>query len=97
MRVWSLKTCRSNRFQGRAFHSYAGCSAVALMTCRLLLTSLHSFGRGPRLLVLGVTRGRGFLDHPTSTRACGWHLLRHRPCGERGVVTPFLSSVLRAP
>src|SRR5918997_779940 len=63
MRCWSLNTCPSKRFQGRAFHSYTGVAAV-LMTSALLLAPLPSSCRGRRQRIPGVTPGLGFFAHP---------------------------------
>src|SRR5215210_5830511 len=66
MRFWSLKSCRSNLFQGRSFHPYIGsvCPAV-LMACPLLLAPPPPKPSCPRRHIPRFGGGIRFLGNPS--------------------------------
>ena len=72
-------------------HSYE-----SVVFCRGSSEEAPASHEGRRLIYVKGSSVRA-LDTFVSAFQTGWHLLRHRPCGERGVVTPFQSSVLRTP
>ena len=98
IRVWSFATSTWN-----CFHGSARQSSFAVMTCGLLLATLHSVRRGPRQPIPGITPGLRFWDHLAPAPAwvapvdCGLAACSALDHAESGCgVTSFLLFVLRS-